>query len=150
MNESFKKALKFALRWEGGYANHPNDGGGPTNKGITQRTYDAWRQSLRQPCKSIKDITDEEVDGIYYTAYWKAIDADSLPEEVAIAAFDWAVNSGPTRVKKVLSSERSNPDQILKKRETFLKAIGVGKNSVFLKGWLNRIEALKKYLTEEV
>ena len=38
----FKKALKFVLKWEGGYGHNPNDKGGATNKGITQYTYNAW------------------------------------------------------------------------------------------------------------
>ena len=33
---SWDKAITFALKWEGGYVNHKNDKGGPTNRGITQ------------------------------------------------------------------------------------------------------------------
>ena len=38
----FEDALKFVLKWEGGFTNHPKDPGGATNKGITQKVYDAW------------------------------------------------------------------------------------------------------------
>lgn len=34
-------ALKFVLRWEGGFVDHPDDPGGRTNKGVTQKVYDA-------------------------------------------------------------------------------------------------------------
>jgi len=37
----FAAALPFVLRWEGGYVDHPDDPGGRTNKGVTQKTYDS-------------------------------------------------------------------------------------------------------------
>ena len=40
---SFRAALPFVLRWEGGFVHHPDDPGGATNQGVTQRVYDAWR-----------------------------------------------------------------------------------------------------------
>jgi len=44
-SSAFETALPFVLRWEGGFVDHPADPGGRTNRGVTQRTYDAWRQS---------------------------------------------------------------------------------------------------------
>ncbi len=44
---AFSESLPFVLRWEGGYVNHPNDPGGATNKGVTQKVYDGWRA---RPC----------------------------------------------------------------------------------------------------
>jgi lysozyme family protein len=35
----YKKLKPFILKWEGGYANHPLDKGGPTNKGIILTTF---------------------------------------------------------------------------------------------------------------
>ena len=40
----FVQALPVVLRFEGGYADHPNDPGGATNKGITQAVFDAYRR----------------------------------------------------------------------------------------------------------
>ena len=67
--EHFEKTLKFVLQREGGYVNDPNDLGGETNKGITYRTYNAYRKSKGLPPKSVKDISDEEVKDIYYNKY---------------------------------------------------------------------------------
>lgn len=41
--DGFEPALAFVLRWEGGFVDNPADPGGRTNKGITQKVYDAWR-----------------------------------------------------------------------------------------------------------
>ena len=37
--KDFDKALKFVLKWEGGYSNDPNDPGGETKYGISKRSY---------------------------------------------------------------------------------------------------------------
>ena len=41
---AFTASMPFILRWEGGYVNHPADPGGATNKGVTQKVYDDWRE----------------------------------------------------------------------------------------------------------
>ena len=63
-------ALKFVLRWEGGFVDHPNDPGGRTNKGVTQKVYDSWRQRQGQPVRDVKAIDDAEVISIYRGDYW--------------------------------------------------------------------------------
>ena len=58
--------LKFILAREGGYVNSKNDRGGPTNKGVTQVTYNSYRRSKNLPTKDVRDITQQEVEDIYY------------------------------------------------------------------------------------
>lgn len=148
--DTFEKALKFTLQWEGGYVNHPNDKGGPTNMGITQKTYDDYLRKNDLYCiKHVKDISDFEVQQIYRKEYWNRIDGDGLLQDFAIAAFDFAVNSGVTRAKSYIN-RYGDLNAFLLARENFLRTIGVGKNAVFLKGWLNRINALRKYIRDEV
>ena len=59
-SQAFQESLPFILRWEGGYVNHPNDPGGPTNKGVTQKVYDAWRRRQGLPTCDVKLIEDQE------------------------------------------------------------------------------------------
>lgn len=148
-SKAFKRALWFTLQWEGGYSNHPNDRGGPTNFGITQKVYDEYRKAHNLSTISIKDIVNEEVEEIYYNQYWKAIKGDDLPEANAVVAFDWAVNSGVASAKKALQVGNKDAQQMLKNRERFYRSISFGKNEVFIKGWLNRLQALKIYVRGE-
>ena len=64
---AFEASLPFILRWEGGYVNHPNDPGGATNKGVTQRVYDDWRGKKGLARRTVKQIEDAEVHAIYKT-----------------------------------------------------------------------------------
>ena len=34
--------------------------GGPTNKGVTQKTYDAFRTRKKQPVQPVKSISEDE------------------------------------------------------------------------------------------
>ncbi len=94
--DDFELALKFTLKWEGGYVHHPRDPGGPTNKGITQRTYDEFRDEKKLPRRSVAQLTDEECKEIYREKYWKFVAFVTKPEWrlFRIAAFDTAVNFG--------------------------------------------------------
>lgn len=42
-NSGFTRAITFILKWEGGFSDDPDDRGGRTNKGVTQKVYDTWR-----------------------------------------------------------------------------------------------------------
>ena len=70
MENLFKSALQFVLKWEGGYVNNENDKGGATNYGITQNTYNNWLKSKGLAYKDVRDITRAEIENIYYKNYW--------------------------------------------------------------------------------
>lgn len=72
MNEkNFKRALQILFPSEGGYSNRKNDWGGPTNLGITQTTFNSWRDSQKQPREDIRNITKDEATNIYKNMYWE-------------------------------------------------------------------------------
>jgi lysozyme family protein len=102
MKENFGKSLAAVLVHEGGYSNHPRDPGGATMKGVTQRVYDAWRKNNGRPIQSVKNITQQEIEAIYYQQYWIMVRGDQLPSGLDYAVFDYAVNSGPSRAIKDL------------------------------------------------
>ena len=102
MKQSFYKSLNEVLKHEGGYVNHPKDPGGATNRGVTQRTYDAWRASRKLPKRSVRLLTPEELTALYRQNYWDAVRGDELPVGIDYAVFDFAVNSGVSRAVRLL------------------------------------------------
>ena len=146
---TFEKALKFVLKWEGGYVNNPNDKGGATNKGITQTTYNAWLRSKGQKLKDIRNIQDSEVKEIYYNNYWLKAGCDKMSEKFAIVAFDTAVNMGVGRVKPFLEyAKYTSTDKFLLARiRKYAEFAKVGNQKVFLQGWLNRTLDLELYIS---
>jgi lysozyme family protein len=99
---SFEEALAKTLNFEGGYSNNRLDPGGRTNYGVTQRTYDAYRTTTGQAKQDVALIGDEEVRAIYLQDYWNPCNCDELPEKLAFAVFDMAVNSGVWNAKLAL------------------------------------------------
>jgi len=99
---TFERGLELVLRAEGGYVDDPDDAGGATNYGITQKTFDGWNELRGSRSRPVKEITKIEVAAIYRESYWKAGRCDELPERLAIAHFDAMVNHRPTDAAKVL------------------------------------------------
>lgn len=137
-SNNFKKALAFTLKWEGGYVNNPDDPGGATNQGITQRTYDLYRKDHNLPPLSVKHIQVPEVEKIYADYYWLPARCESLPLKNAIATFDFAVHSG---VRRALKYYTGDLPRYINLRESFLRKQD---KPMFLPGWLNRLKALRK------
>lgn len=103
--EPFDKALDFTLKWEGLYSNIKGDPGGPTMRGITQRTYDSWRKAKGLEPMPVRQILDEEVRQIYYERYWLPPRCNEIADiclPLAICVFDWSVNSGVKRAVRYL------------------------------------------------
>lgn len=102
MSGRFLACLGHVLVYEGGYSNHPADPGGATNRGVTQRVYDAYRCEQKRPRRSVRYLTQLELEDIYRFQYWTAVRGDELPAGVDLVVFDAAVNSGPVRAAKWL------------------------------------------------
>lgn len=169
MDEKFMKGLKFVLQWEGGYSNHPADPGGATNKGVTQATYNEYRKDKGLKYGSVEYIKAVEVEEIYSDMYYKKSGAHNMPEKVSICLFDWAVNGGVSRAVKHLqralgviedgkvgpktieAATSQNETTIAKKflsiRVDYYNTRSSSLKSYFLKGWLNRVNALRKYIS---
>lgn len=163
-------ALKFTLRWEGGYVNHPADPGGATNKGVIQRVYDAYRRDMKKPTEPVRNITDEEVHDIYETRYWNKAKCPTLAMDLDTVQFDTAVNMGVGRAVKFMQFAVDcpadgvwgpitagkvadcDPGVTLKRycdrREAFYHGLASRrpKMKVFLKGWMNRLNDLRGFV----
>jgi lysozyme family protein len=161
-SQAFGASLPFTLRWEGGFVDDPDDR-------VTQNVYHAWRADQGLPQQDVRQINNQEVAAIYYERYWLPAKCDVLLSKLDLAAFDTAVNMGPNRAIKILQEAVGSPaDGVFGPatkaacdscdlgeaminycdvREglyrTFAQRPGQDR---FLKGWLNRLNALRREL----
>lgn len=101
MKTNFQTCLSFVLQDEGGYTDNPDDSGGATNKGITDREYVAWCALHGTTPTNIRDISDATVSAIYQQQYWLP-NCDPLPAGEDYLLFDMNVNMGPVQGTKLL------------------------------------------------
>lgn len=104
MDTNFQTCLTFVLRSEGGFSNNRMDPGGATMEGITQRVYDAYRHLHGLLPISVRYISSDDLNAIYRTQYWAAVQGDKLWAGMDFAAMDEAVNSGPSKSIKDLQA----------------------------------------------
>lgn len=162
----FKRYAPKLLQLEGGYTNHPDDVGGPTNLGVTLNTY-------REYCgkeKTIKDLRNMSYgtwENIMKDLYWDKCLADKIESQpLAEIIVDWCVNSGMVGLRKVQEIVGVKPDgiagsktlsaingsdaeelfdRIMSARKQFYTNI-VKRNpsqKVFMNGWMNRLLMFK-------
>ena len=174
-NAALAKSIDFLLKWEGGYVNHPNDKGGPTNRGITVPVLKvAQAQGIVKHC-DIKALTKEEAMAIYKKNYWDRHGWGELAWPVCAACLDISVNHGArgwaliaqracnklgaglvvdgkygAKSKAALwSLAKKEPKglalAICEMKQDYYNRIVAGDESqkVFLKGWTNRVNALR-------
>ena len=156
-------------KWEGGFVNHPYDRGGPTNKGITLRTW----QSMGYDKDGDFDIDESDLKMLtkadfvwllrnYYWNRWRA--NEILNQSVAELLVDWLWCSGKPAITTPQRILRVNPDGLVgpitltavnrtdpktlhaavkHARIRFIRRIITNDPSqaCFEKGWLRRIES---------
>jgi lysozyme family protein len=169
ISPAFNASLPFILRWEGGFVDDPNDHGGRTNKGVTQKVYSAWRADQGIGQQDVAFIDNQEVASIYFERYWLSAKCDAVRRKLDLAAFDTAVNMGPNRAVKMLQEAVGcEPDGKFGDRtkaacdssdvgEAMIKYCDIRESLYrtfaeqpgqdrFLRGWLNRLNALRHEL----
>ena len=92
----FDPAVAKTLIREGGarFTDNPDDHGGATKYGISQRAY---------PNVDIRNLTEDGAKAIYKRDYWDRVAGDTLKSQaVAENVFDTAVNMGATTATKLV------------------------------------------------
>ena len=161
----YKKMIPWIKKWEGGYANDPDDAGGCTMRGITIATYRHFFGN-NKTCNDLKNITDTEWEFIFKTGFWDPWKADQI-ENQAIAEICVQMGWGSgvkTAIKKVQSTLGLTADGIVgpktlarlnreDKEATFdklwymrfdwlLDIAQLRNNKKYLKGWLKRLSTM--------
>jgi len=136
----FAWAIAHILKVEGGWSNHPSDGGGKTKYGIIESV--AKRHGL-----SVANVTLPQAIKIYHTDYWIASGADKAQKPLNLAIMNSYVNSG-----KKWDISGSTPSEqaknYIQKQDDYYTSIYTSRPSqtVFKSGWHRRT----KYMMEAV
>ena len=91
-SDAFAQAWEYTGTAEGGYSDNPNDSGGPTNHGITQKVARAHGYT-----GDMRDLTPEIALEIAKKEYWDVLSLDGVAEvsvELAQELFDTGFNAG--------------------------------------------------------
>ena len=150
-NPDFEKCMKFVLEQEcrhlkdgsldDGYINDPNDPGGETKYGISQRAY---------PKEDIKNLTLPRALELYYNDYWYV--SSSLGFPLNLCVFDCAVNNGTKTAKQFLAVVDGDWKKFNEQRLQHYLALLQGKfrnnpnREKYRASWLGRLNNLKKFI----
>jgi lysozyme family protein len=151
-----KVAINLTLQHEGGYVDNPNDSGGATKYGITQKD---------MPDVNIADITSEQATAYYVEHYWKALYSEIESQDIANKLFDMGVLFGVGTAVRLLQTglslvvdgafgpatlaaiNEADPYSALQAYKTTLVSHTIGiansqpKDRVFLAGWIKRVNS---------
>lgn len=129
-------AVNFTLTAEGILSDQPGDAGGLTKYGISKAAH---------PELDIASLTRDDAIAIYKREYWDACKCDALPVPVAIAMFDFAVNSGASRAvgglppQGQLTANQQAVEFVMLRQKYLIHFAMVRPDQMeFLKGWMNR------------
>jgi lysozyme family protein len=163
---NFKRCLKLLLVSEGGNDDDPDDAGGRTSRGITQREYDAYRKTHPGLPSDVWKAPQSAIEAIYDISYWQPW-CPQFPDGVDYVFFDASVLHGPpkaaTWLQKALgvgvdghigvitltALKAADPSKVVsaitKLRRAHFNAIVRAKprQRKFLKGWLARADRIE-------
>lgn len=157
--ENFKQSLSYVLANEGGNDDDPDDHGGRTSRGITQREYNSYCRLHHLPLGDVWRAPQPVINEIYHDGYWFPY-CDGLPLAVDYQFFDMAVNAGPFRAVRLLqralgvsddgrigpvtreaiakADPRALTTMFAQKKRNWYRSIAHGSQRKYLRGWLNR------------
>lgn len=101
MEVNWSKILPWVLESEGGNDDDPDDPGGRTSRGITQREYNAYCEMAGLPHGDVWHAPDAVIHDIYHRSYWLPY-GPILPPGVDYEFVDEAINAGPHTAVEML------------------------------------------------
>jgi lysozyme family protein len=170
MTERFKKFFEQMLENEGGYSDDPEDPGGKTFWGITEKNYPSQYKQIKNLYDSgKKELAKDMVMRFYHKEFYYILYDRIEDEFIAFKIFDLGVNLGQIRAVILLQESLKSLGFNIKADGVFgeatLKAVNeadreelyqkyiekVGnyyyslEKPRFIKGWINRLNRKYKY-----
>lgn len=161
-----KLMIPWIKKWEGGWANDPDDSGGCTMSGITIGTYQHYYGSDKT-CEDLQYLTDDEWLYMFKRGYWDRFKADYIENQsIAQLCVQMGWGSGPvTAIKRIqqclgckadgivgpktlAALNGDNKEEIFNRlwtmrKEWLVRISKIGNNKKYLKGWLRRLDSIK-------
>lgn len=163
----FNEAINYVLENEGGYVSNPNDTGGATNFGITIPMLTSYRKR-QVNYGDIQALSLAEAKLIYQSFFWDRLRISGLPQAIATAILDTAINQGQATAVKLAQHaigpsilpdgivgpdtlnalDKASPEMFIYSYVGLLQdrysdfCINATNQIVFLKGWLRRSRRL--------
>lgn len=162
----FQKYAPKLSKLEGGFSNRKADRGGPTNRGVTLRTFREFYGSDKT-VEELRNMTDEQWTYIMKSGYWDKCKADEIKSQSVAEFFsDWCVNSGTGMIRKIqfllgvktdgivgpltlAAIDKEDPASLFERmkilRKKFVRTIVENdpRQIENLDGWINRINSFK-------
>lgn len=167
MDVNRPKALAWVRDDEGGNDDDPNDSGGRTSRGITQREYDAYRRHHSLAYRDVWAASDAEINEIYSGNYWEP-ECPGMPSGADYLFFDFKVNAGAHRAAVILQEalgvapdgligpvtlaalDKADEADLIAKysqaKRAFYERLAAEQahDRKFLTGWLNRVSRVEQ------
>lgn len=175
MLSNWEKSFHLVISHEGGFSDDPRDNGnklpdgrpGSTMLGCTQAN---WENFIGRKVThdEMRRLTKEDVKPLYKKNYWDAVMGDVLCAGLDYAAFDFAINAGPSRSRKLIQKslgitadgifgkqtlkaiKESNGADLIEKfskeKEAYYRSLA--DFQTYGKGWLRRIADVKHSATQ--
>ncbi|WP_018875281.1 glycoside hydrolase family 108 protein [Thioalkalivibrio sp. ALJ8] len=173
MTDHVDQLIDNVLQREGGFVDHPDDRGGPTNMGITQRTL-AEFFGRDVSTEEVRDLSRETARSIYRANYWNGpgFAGLHLPPVIAELVFDAGVHHGPHQATRMLQRAAGVGDdgiigpittEAVAKADTIALAAGLcaeravffgrlitrdHSQAAFAHGWLRRLGEMIRLIPE--
>lgn len=142
--QKFKQFVNQVYAFEGGYSDVKGDIGGKTKYGMTEKTYNSFLPK-GSPHVDIKDVSQEDIEKMYYEKFWKGSGADKIEDPRLAFVHFYSYIGAPNTSKQWLKKSGGDVEKYLKIKEAhhieFSKKPDQAK---FLNGWLNNNKAMQE------
>jgi len=145
MTENFDKIMEFIFTWEGWKSNDPDDAGGRTVWGITERVYPEEFPALWDMSKEDSKV---RAKFLFRRDYWDKINGDNLEKGKDAFIMDAAVNMGRYFAQQLKQYELN--DAFMERLHRYIQIAAQGNNIKFLRGWFRRVYGLYWFIKNDL
>lgn len=101
-SDHFNACVLLVLHDEGGNDDDPDDPGGRTSRGITERDWNEWLKTHPNLPADVFKAPQDQIVAIYHENYWNKLSCDDLPAGLDYVVFDYGVLQGIGRSARAL------------------------------------------------